>query len=43
VMEMTRLGLDSFPSFCLLMGSSIFLLILSITAGSWAFPFAAER
>ncbi|KAB2832042.1 MAG: hypothetical protein F9K49_08780, partial [Caedimonadaceae bacterium] len=43
VMEMTRLGLDSFPSFCLLMGSSLFLLILSVTAGSWALPFAAER
>ncbi|MBX9622121.1 MAG: heme exporter protein CcmB [Alphaproteobacteria bacterium] len=43
VMEMTRLGLDSFPSFCLLMGSSLFLLILSVTAGSWALPFVAER
>lgn len=43
VMEMTRLGLDSFPSFCLLMGSSLFLLILSVIAGSWALPFAAER
>lgn len=43
VMEMTRLGLDSFPSFCLLMGSSLFLFILSVTAGSWALPFAAER
>lgn len=43
VMEMTRLGLDSFPSFCLLMGSSLFLLILSVTAGCWALPFAAER
>lgn len=43
VMEMTRLGLDSFPSFCLLMGSSLFLLILSVTAGSWALLFAAER
>ena len=43
VMEMTRLGLDSFPSFCLLMGSSLFLFILSVTAGSWAFPFAAAR
>ena len=43
VMEMTRLGLDSFPSFCLLMGSSLFLVILGVTAGCWALPFAAER
>ena|SRR3990167_1579985 len=43
VMEMTRLGLDSFPSFCLLTGISLFLVILGITAGSWALPFAAER
>lgn len=43
VMDMTRLGLDSLPSFWLLSGTSIFLVILGVAAGSWAFSFATER
>lgn len=37
VMEMERLSLDPFSSFCLLISTSLFLVILSIGAGSWAF------
>lgn len=36
VMEMTRLGLDSLSPFCLLIGTSLFLVTLSIGAGTWA-------
>jgi heme exporter protein B len=40
--EMTRLGLDSFAPFCLLTSVSLFLVILSIGAGSRALRFAVE-
>jgi len=43
VMDMVRLGLDSFPSFWLLSGTSLFLIILAIAAGSWALSFATEH
>lgn len=42
VMETARLGLDSFPSFCLLTSASLLLVILSVGAGSWALRFAIE-
>jgi len=41
-MEMTRLGLDSSGSFCLLTSASLLLMILSISAGNWALRFAVE-
>jgi len=41
-MEMARLGLDSFPSFCLLTSVSILVLMVSIAAGQWALSFAVE-
>lgn len=40
--EIARLGLDSFPSFCLLTGVSLLLVIISITASNWALRFAVE-
>jgi len=42
IMELTRLGLDSSASFCLLTSVSLLLVILSIGAGSWALRFAVE-
>ena len=42
VIEMTRLGLDSFTPFCLLIGVSLLLIIISIGAGHWALCFAVE-
>lgn len=42
VLEMTRLGLDSSASFCLLTSVSILLVILSVGAGNWALRFAVE-
>ncbi len=42
VMEMTRLGLDSFAPFCLLISTSLFLVILSIGIGSWALRCSGE-
>ncbi|MBS0271456.1 MAG: heme exporter protein CcmB [Proteobacteria bacterium] len=42
VMEMVRLGLDSSASFCLLTGVALLLVIISITASSWALRFAIE-
>ena len=42
VMETVRLGLDSFPSFCLLTSVSLLLVILAVGAGSWALRFAIE-
>jgi heme exporter protein B len=42
IMEMTRLGLDSSASFCLLTSVSLLLVILSVGAGSWALRFAVE-
>lgn len=41
--EMTRLGLDSFPPFCLLISVSILLVILAIGAGQWALSIAVEE
>lgn len=43
VMEMTRLGLDSFAPFCLLTGVSLLLVIISVTAGQWALLMALEE
>ena len=43
VMEMTRLGLDSFASFCLLTGVSLLLVIISVGAGQWALSLAVEE
>lgn len=43
VMEMTRLGLDSFAPFCLLTGVSLFLIIVSLGAGQWALSIAVEN
>lgn len=40
--EMTRLGLDSVPPFCLLIGTSLFLVTLSIAGGIGAFKQALE-
>lgn len=42
VMEMTRLGLDSSASFCLLTSVSLLLVILSVGVGNWALRFAVE-
>jgi heme exporter protein B len=42
VVESTGLGLDSFPSICLLTSGSLFLVILSVGAGNWALRFAVE-
>lgn len=42
ILEMTRLGLDPFPSFCLLISVSLFLTILSVGASHWALNFAME-
>jgi len=42
VMETVQLGLDSFPSFCLLTSMSLLLVILAVGAGSWAIRFAIE-
>lgn len=42
VMETMRLGLDSFPSICLLTSASLLLVILSVGAGSWALRFVVE-
>ncbi|MBA3814069.1 MAG: heme exporter protein CcmB [Alphaproteobacteria bacterium] len=42
VMEMTRLGLDSFAPFCLLTSGSLLLVILSVGAGQWALTIAVE-
>lgn len=43
VMEMTRLGLDSFPPFCLLTSVSLLLVIISVGAGQWALSMAVEE
>ena len=43
VMEMTRLGLDSFTPFCLLTSVSLLLVIVSVGAGQWALSIAAEE
>lgn len=43
VVEMERLGLDSYPAFCLLTGVSLLLVILSIGASSWALRFVGEE
>jgi len=43
VMEMARLGLDSFAPFCLLISVSLFLVILSVGAGQWALRLAVEE
>lgn len=42
VMEMGRLGLDSFAPFCLLSGVALLLVIIGIGAGSWALRLAVE-
>lgn len=42
VIEMTRLGLDSSASFCLLISVSLLLVILSVGAGNLALRFAVE-
>lgn len=42
IMERGRLGLDSFAPFCLLMGVSLLLVIISVGAGQWAFYLAVE-
>lgn len=42
VLEMTRLGLDSFPSFCLLGGVSLLIFTISIGISTWALRFAGE-
>jgi heme exporter protein B len=43
VMEMARLGLDSFAPFCLLTSVSLLLVILSVGAGEWALTMAMEE
>jgi heme exporter protein B len=43
VMEMTRLGLDSSASFCLLTSTSLLLVILAMGIGSWALRFVGEE
>lgn len=43
VMEMTRLGLDSFAPFCLLTGVSLLLVIISVAAGQRALLMALEE
>lgn len=43
IMEITRLGLDSFAPFCLLTGISLLLSIVSIGAGQWALFIAVEE
>lgn len=42
VIEMERLGLDSFPHFCLLTGVSLLWVMIAVGAGSWALRFAGE-
>lgn len=42
MMEMIRLGLDSFAPFCLLTSVSLLLTIISVGAGHWALSFAVE-
>lgn len=41
--EMTRLGLDSSASFCLLTSVSLFLVIISVGVGNWALRIAVEE
>lgn len=43
VMELVRLGLDSFAPFCLLTSVSISLVILSVGAARWALSIAVEE
>ena len=42
-LEMVQLGLDSLAPFCLLIGVSLLLIIISVSTGSWAFRFAIEE
>lgn len=43
VMEMDRLGLDSFTPFCLLISIALLLGMIGIGAGSWAIRLAVEE